>query len=139
MLYHISYISTQSREMTASDLKDILEEARTSNEANDITGLLLHRDDAFLQVLEGDKESVLETFVRIEKDPRHKEVQVLFSKPIDEREFEDWSMAFTNLDNVKINELPGFSDFLLDDSKPREFLEDLSRTKRTILLFRSMH
>lgn len=139
MLYHLSYVSNENTDITSNDLKNILDEARNSNEKNDITGLLLYRDKSFLQVLEGEKEKVLETFVKIERDYRHKDVEVLFSEPFDEREFTDWSMAFTNLNDIAVNEVPGFSDFLINDTQPREFLKDLTRSKRTLLLFRSMN
>ncbi len=139
MLYHLSYVSEESSPMTSNDLKELLEQARDINASNDITGLLLHREDSFLQVLEGDKDKVLETYVRIEKDPRHKNVKVLFSENLEDREFNEWSMAFVNLDGITINEIHGFSDFLVDDQKPREFLEELTRAKQTLLLFRAMN
>ncbi len=139
MLYHLSYTSTQAQDMNPADLKAILEEARSANDRNNITGLLLHRDDAFLQVLEGEQDQVLATFVRIEKDRRHKDVKVLFSEPLEKREFDDWSMAFVNLDGIDINAVQGFSDFMIDNTQPRTYLEEISRAKKTLLLFRAMH
>lgn len=139
MLYHLSYASNQADDLTSSDLREILEVARSTNEKNDVTGLLLHRDKSFMQVLEGDEKTVKDLYSQIAGDARHKDVEILFSEPVEKREFSDWSMAFTELDDVTISEIPGFSDFLIDDTQPRKFLEDLSRSKRTLLLFRGMN
>ena len=139
MLYHLSYASNQSEHINSSDLRDILEVARETNKQNDITGLLLHRDNSFMQVLEGEEQVIKDLYVKISADNRHSDVELLFCEPIEKREFSDWSMAFTELDDVTISEVPGFSDFLIDDTQPRKFLEDLSRSKRTLLLFRGMN
>jgi hypothetical protein len=124
--------------MLAADLIDVLETARYSNEQRDITGLLLHREDSFLQVLEGDEDDVRDTFERIKGDQRHCRVKLLFEGPLEEREFTDFRMGFVELDGVDVTCLPGFSDFLVNDSEPRVFLEQLTEAKRFLLLFRAM-
>ena len=43
-----------------------------------------------------------------------------------------------DLDGIDLTLLPGFSNFLLDETQPRKFLRDLSRSKRLALLFRAM-
>lgn len=139
MLFHLCYVSTQSRPMHGSDLVDVLETARVVNSERDITGLLLHKDDSFLQVLEGNEEDVREVFERIERDERHCRIKVLFEGPLEQREFSDFRMGFVELDGVDVRSLPGFSDFLVNDSEPRQFLEELTRAKRFLLLFRAMN
>ncbi len=52
-LYRISYASTQTAPFSASDLIEMLQSARAHNEAANITGVLLHRQDSFLQIIEG--------------------------------------------------------------------------------------
>ncbi|MGD8497760.1 MAG: BLUF domain-containing protein [Chromatiales bacterium] len=138
MLFHLCYVSTQSRPMLAADLVDLLETARRANGERDITGLLLHREDSFLQVLEGDEADVRDTLERIKGDPRHCRIKLLFEGPLEEREFTDFRMGFVELDGVDVTHLPGFSDFLVNDSEPRVFLEQLTEAKRFLLLFRAM-
>jgi hypothetical protein len=137
-LYHIGYSSTLSSPLSASELIELLKSARKRNRELDVTGLLLHREDSFFQVLEGSKENVLSVFSRIELDPRHIRVTVLFEGSAEVREFSDWRMGFLELDNVDVRLLPGFSNFLNEGVEPRRVLEELTRTRRLMLLFRAM-
>lgn len=137
-LYTLGYASTQTRKLTTADLIDLLNEARTFNLGHDITGLLLHRDDSFLQVIEGSKSAVLELYNRIRQDTRHQRVETLFEDYIEEREFSEWQMGFIELGGVDMSLLPGFSTFLVENEEPRSLLERLSRTKRLMLLFRNL-
>jgi Mg2+ and Co2+ transporter CorA len=138
MLFHLGYVSTQTRAMRDDDLLGLLETARRSNESKGITGLLLHRVDSFFQILEGEEDAVREVYAQIVTDKRHDRVKVLFEGPIAAREFSDWRMGFLELDGVDVRSLPGFSDFLFEDSEPRRFLEELTEAKRLMLLFRAM-
>ena len=138
MLYHLGYVSTETSPFTSAELKGLLAKAFSRNKANEITGLLLHRDDSFYQVLEGNQESVLQIFSSIQRDNRHHRIELLFQGPLVEREFGDWRMGFVDLDGVEVDQLPGFSDFLHSDAEPRIFLEELSHAKRLMLLFRAM-
>ncbi len=138
MLYHLGYVSTQTRPMFPEDLIDLLNEALDRNQKQNLSGLLLHREGSFFQVLEGDKQDVTEVFEAIQKDPRHHRIKVLFEGPIETREFPDWRMGFVELDGVSVDQLPGFSDFLHMGAPPRRLLEELSHTKRLMMLFRAM-
>ena len=100
--------------------------------------LLLHREDSFFQVLEGEEDVVRQVFDKIQRDPRHERIKVLFEGPIEAREFADWRMGFVDLNGVDVKNLPGFSDFLSDDVEPRRLLEELTQVKRLLLLFRAM-
>jgi hypothetical protein len=138
MLYHLGYVSTETQPLGQDDLWALLNVALARNQANNITGLLLHRDDSFFQVIEGEQEAVLQVFSSIERDPRHHRIEVLFQGPIEEREFADWRMGFVELDGVELDQLDGFSDFLHGGAAPRQLFAELSQAKRLMLLFRAM-
>jgi hypothetical protein len=137
-LFHLGYVSTETGDLGSSGMVELLTEARRINTSRDITGLLLHRDRSFYQVLEGEEDVVRQTFDSIEKDERHTAIDVLFEGEVDEREFPDWQMGFLNLDGVDIGTLQGYSDFLSREDNAKDFLENLSRGKRLALMFRSM-
>ena len=137
-LFHLGYVSTETGDLGSSGMVELLTEARRINTSRDITGLLLHRDKSFYQVLEGAKDVVRRTFDSIEKDERHTAIDVLFEGEVDEREFPDWQMGFLNLDGVDIETVQGYSDFLSREDNAKDFLENLSRGKRLALMFRSM-
>ena len=137
-LYHLGYVSTESGDMGTQGMVDLLKEARRINTERGITGLLLHREKSFYQVLEGSEAEVKRTFDSIARDHRHTAVDVLFEGTTEEREFPDWQMGFLNLDGVDLETLQGYSDFLSREDNPKDFLENLSRGKRLALMFRSM-
>ena len=77
-------------------------------------------------------------FELIRKDPRHQRVEVLYQAPVERREFPDWVMGFVDLDGVDVSLLPGFSTFMSESAEPRQVLEELTRTRRMMLLFRAI-
>jgi hypothetical protein len=137
-LFHLGYVSTETLDLGSAGMVKLLTEARRINTSRDITGLLLHRDRSFYQVLEGAEDIVRQTFDSIEKDKRHTAIDVLFEGEVDEREFPDWQMGFLNLDGIDLEALQGYSDFLAREDNAKDFLENLSRGKRLALMFRSM-
>ena len=138
-VYHLAYVSTETEPFSQIDLVELLAVARGANAERGVTGLLLYREGCFYQVLEGNEFAVNKTFNDIKRDPRHRDVQVLFKGESESREFPNWQMGFLNLDGIEVDALSGFSDFLSRDAQPREFLENLSRGKRLALMFRTLN
>lgn len=93
MLKTVIYTSAASPELSEDDLNLILEASRSNNEADGLTGMLLHAEGSFIQVLEGDAEIVDRTYKRIIKDSRHQLVMKLYEIEIEERNFPNWSMG----------------------------------------------
>src|SRR3954454_15586025 len=80
------------------ELGSLFTKARANNKGKDVTGALLLLDDWFVQVLEGDEETVRALFARIERDPRHERVLLLDARPVDQRVFARWAMARVSVD-----------------------------------------
>jgi hypothetical protein len=93
-MFQLMYVSTAVWKMENDDLSSILDVSRANNRQLGLTGLLLHLDRGFLQVLEGPKDAVLEIFGRIERDRRHTGLRILFQHDVSDRLFGDWSMGF---------------------------------------------
>jgi len=138
MLYHLGYTSTETRPFSGKELRALLESARSTNERLDVTGLLLHRQNSFFQVLEGNKDTVMDLYQKISLDHRHQRVELLIDGDIDEREFVDWRMGFVQLDDIDASQLPGFSNYLENYTEPRELFTELSKTQRLMVMFRNM-
>ena len=137
-LIHLAYVSTQTRDMKAADLISLLTEVRGLNESRNISGLLLHKNQSFFQVIEGSRARVQETFNNIMRDQRHEGVEDLFDEPLEAREFSNWQMGFLDLDGIDVSMLRGYSNFFDSDEEPRAFLKALSRGERLALLFRDL-
>jgi hypothetical protein len=105
--------------MTRAALVELLEQSRQHNGAHDITGLLVYRDQAFVQVLEGERSVVEALYAKIAVDPRHEDVVLITSEQQVKRNFPDWSMGFH--DSAPGSGRPdGYSDVLEGDRGMRE-------------------
>lgn len=98
MLIRLIYASEVATTLTPSAVQEIVEKARVTNRRRHVTGALAFDSHAFLQVLEGERETVSEVFCHIAKDSRHRRVQLLESVAVDERLFATWSMGFAAAD-----------------------------------------
>lgn len=92
----VFYVSVSTAEDGRADLESILEQSRHNNALDGVTGLLWSDGRRFMQVLEGPEHSVGPTFARIRADPRHKQIETLIDRHVEEREFGYWSMNYRN-------------------------------------------
>ena len=93
-LVRLLYYSRASREMSLSDLKDILGTARDNNDSIDVCGMLCYDKLYFLQALEGERETVNELYLDIADDPRHDEIVIIDYQEVAERTFPQWQMGY---------------------------------------------
>jgi hypothetical protein len=109
-LIELVYISAAREPLDARALADLLTQARRNNAQKGLTGILLHCEGSFLQVLEGAAETVDGLYERIREDRRHQKVVRLSRKATTERTFGEWSMGYVDAaTNAGI--LPGFNEF----------------------------
>lgn len=115
-LHELIYVSAATRPFLGVELQALLAKARVRNAACGVSGMLLYTEGSFLQILEGDEASVGVIFSRVQADRRHDRVLRLFSGPIDERSFGQWSMGFVDprLTDATTRALTGFTNFLRD-------------------------
>lgn len=128
------YTSTQTRPITDSELAQILAVGREKNTRLGVTGMLAHKEDNCIGVLEGDDDIVRSRFEQVRADPRHTNVRLLLDEPIQRRSFPDWSMAFQSLDPL-MRDVPGFSD-LFDVARPSDPSFGASRARGLLDWFR---
>jgi len=136
MLSHLVYVSKASEPMSDEDLAALLEQARTRNARNDVTGMLLYKDGRFIQLLEGHEEHVQKIFDSIQRDERHYDVQLLWFRYVQYREFPDWTMGFQNVDQLDPATLEGYTPFLDRDIRYENFLENSTDVHAMLLAFR---
>jgi hypothetical protein len=90
-LFQIIYVS-QPFGFDEVALYGILMDARRNNLRNDVTGALICRADAYLQLIEGPEVAIRGTYARIASDSRHANVNFLFGEPVTDRLFPGWAM-----------------------------------------------
>jgi Sensors of blue-light using FAD len=79
------------------ELNAIMDASNRNNEKAGITGALMFDTLWFIQVLEGERETISETLLRIAADERHSKVTVIDARPIDDRLFGNWWMGVASL------------------------------------------
>lgn len=132
MLFELIYHSQAAPHISEEDHTAILEVARTFNKENNITGCLLYHKGQFLQLLEGDFEILNNLYARIREDKRHKDVITLHMKEIEDRIFDDWSMAYKVIDDSTIIEkYTGVHEF-------KEIPTEKNESKESKVLFNVM-
>jgi len=96
-VHTIIYLSSISEDFSPEEMNTIITKSRENNHRAGISGILLYASGNIIQVLEGNKDSVTDTFNRITADHRHHGIIKMFDKPVTERSFGNWSMAFNSV------------------------------------------
>ncbi|MFM2326920.1 MAG: hypothetical protein RIR31_1122 [Bacteroidota bacterium] len=104
-MYELVYCSLAKRSLNENDILDILNTAKAFNSKNGITGCLLYYKNEFIQILEGEKKAVKELYKNIQHDSRHSAVTLMIDDELEDRKFNDWSMAYYELNNQHMDEL----------------------------------
>ncbi len=120
MTHQIIYSSQASRALSLTELERILVDARAGNQRRQVTGALVYVDGVFLQILEGDRDTVRALMDRIAADTRHGLVKVFYEAEIEQPLFSSWHMAFLNATPDQCAEWAGLAgdlsiEAILDD------------------------
>ena len=115
MEHTICYLSKQAEALKDSELETLFNQILSKNPLLNITGALLHNNNFFLQVLEGNKETIQELFAKIRKDKRHSGILMILDQKIENRIFQNYETNFsimkTKVDIQKLNAYLSLYDF----------------------------
>ena len=92
-----------------SQLGSIMKTSQRNNQAAGITGALAYDESWFLQVLEGERRAIWQTFSRISEDERHGGCLLVEMVDVRERLFGNWWMGLATRDAVTA---PAFLPYL---------------------------
>lgn len=134
-LYRLVYVSKAREGLLAEDVESILNAAQSNNDERFVTGFLAHKDDGFMQILEGPRNEVIDIYSRILNDERHENVQQLIGEDIAARAFPCWSMNYHRVDgppgsSMMIARNDDAVDGLMSGVTDRELLALFSRFLR---------
>jgi len=91
------FISTATAPLSEEELQRLARGASARNQARSITGVLCYNAGDFLQLVEGDEDSVTGLLDAIARDPRHAWMQVLLHAPANRRLYSAWCLTRYNL------------------------------------------
>ncbi|NDP58189.1 MAG: BLUF domain-containing protein [Oxalobacteraceae bacterium] len=110
------YVSRSMQRMSLDELSKLLIHARASNQAAGVSGVLLHHDGLFLQLMEGEPDAIDTLFKKIMVDRRHEGVLILVDSLRDRpRMFPDWKMGFYHFSSIEHLVGPGLLENAMHD------------------------
>jgi len=118
-LLSIAYVSVATTPMSDGAIASLLTNARANNARDGITGALLYHRDRFIQIIEGEDDTVQTRFAAIAGDPRHRNVQKMRERVIGVRQFPQWTMGFRAASDESLKQLDGFEDFFARTGRAR--------------------
>lgn len=136
-MYYLIYLSTAVKPMSYQQLATLLQQCRDNNQKHGITGMLLYQSGTFMQMLEGEKQMVLDIYDDIKKDARHTGCHLVLAGDIEARNFEDWSMGFFNMD--KVGELPKYKEYIKQNLALRSFEADSQDAYEFMVMFNNIN
>lgn len=96
-LHSLIYVSRACRPFPTNELHSLQAKALEANRAAGISGCLLYQDGQFMQLLEGQRETILALYERIRRDPRHDNLRLVMEAPVKRRIFRDWGLILRDL------------------------------------------
>ncbi len=138
MLVRLLYASTLAAQHNSDAIDSILAQSRAHNPALGITGVLVHSEGIFLQVLEGGRKQVSDLYAHIASDVRHTDVVLLQYEEITERRYGGWSMGQVNLAKVnasvllKYSETAGLNPYSVSGAVSMALLDELMASAAVI-------
>ena len=136
MITSILYVSSATSLFPEAALAALLRRCREKNARQEITGMLLHKNGNFMQVLEGPEAMVRQALKTICADPRHFGIMKLLDREVPQREFAEWTMAFRNLDDPALRSIAGYSEFLNEPLTSGSFQANPQHAHRLLDVFR---
>ena len=99
-MHMITYISDYKGDKAQIDknLSDIITKAQQKNKALGVTGVLFYLNGQFLQIIEGEDETIKNLMAEITIDDRHTNVSILIDEKVEQRGFKDFNMDTFNLE-----------------------------------------
>jgi hypothetical protein len=139
-MFRIIYLSSAIEMFTDEEINNLLQISRANNEQKNITGLLLYSEGNFIQILEGSKEDVMDTFEKIKLDTRHKNIIIIVNEETESRTFSDWSMGYSLLDPSFLNKHPEINPFRFKSSASidrivKTFIKTFLNSSRNQILY----
>lgn len=93
LITQVVYISRATAHVDHAELSSIASVSASNNSRVGVSGALLFCSGYFLQILEGDFDTLQSTLNRIADDTRHADLQVILQTNDTRRQFADWAMA----------------------------------------------
>jgi hypothetical protein len=98
----ILYCSLLNEPMDEAAIGALTQSAANLNRMDHITGMLMHADGVFVQLIEGPRQAVNHLWARLLRDKRHRGiVQLYHRREVEMRVCSDWNMKYVQHDDLR--------------------------------------
>jgi Sensors of blue-light using FAD len=98
----ILYCSLLREAMDDAAIERLTQTSANLNRMDHITGMLMHADGVFVQLIEGPREAVNHLWARILRDPRHHAVvQLYHRREVESRACSGWDMRYVKKEDLR--------------------------------------
>ena len=101
MAHTIVYISNAVKLFKEGHLDKLFYQSVQNNTLKNITGILLYNEGTFIQILEGEEQTLNNLFMTIHTDRRHNNITKILDRRIGERLFKKYRTGFNTLNNYR--------------------------------------
>ena len=113
----VCYVSTLNSETDLNEVKSLFDFVSIRNAEMKLTGVLFFSDNNFLQILEGDFDTVGGLFDKIEKDNMHHDVIKIIDEDETKRMFDNYFFGFLTVTSSEDKQWMNF--FLEKECEPQ--------------------
>ncbi|HEX8374684.1 MAG TPA: BLUF domain-containing protein [Geminicoccaceae bacterium] len=93
LIYYSRNVVTGGDREMLTNMRDIVSASQRNNSRDGVTGFLIFDKTWFVQILEGERAKVVETYNRIGRDTRHTGATIINVRDVAERLFPNWTMG----------------------------------------------
>ena len=101
-LFQKVYTSTSVTKISADELNSLIELASKNNAQNEVTSILLFTGVSYLQLLEGNKDKVNQTYQTIIQDRKHSAHLIVCQREVQQRAYPDCYFLFRETDEATL-------------------------------------
>lgn len=132
-LHCIIYTSISSRKLSNDKLNKYLRKLKAKYEEKNLTGIFLYLDPYIMQILEGEEELLIKLFKKINKDSRHRKIRLIYSQPIKQRLFLNWTIMSSAHENIEDSE----SFINVVNVPDKNFVSSASQVQQLLIMFKN--
>ena len=131
--YTICYLSDAREGITKEEIQEIFDKSEENNNECNIKGILLFRMNKFFQVLEGEKELLIELYDKIKKDKRHHNIYEVYNRKTAKLIFFKYDSQFKVIKDGK--QLEKVHEYLVQNKSNNRVSESLKTILEPFVLF----
>ena len=135
-VFHIAYVSNATTMLDDKELSAIERISQINNHKFAITGILVYGDNRFLQFIEGPEFNIRKLMSLLCMDARHHSLDILRREFIPRRQFVNWHMRLTNLNEIQMHNGAIHDELFKKKINDKKITEYAIETQSLLLAFK---